>query len=494
VALKVLSEDLARDRTAIERFRREARAASALNHPNICTIHEIDEADGAPFFVMEFLDGQTVREALRHGPLGGDRLIQLAIELADGLASAHEAGIVHRDLKPANLFITRLGHLKILDFGLAKLVRSEPAELLSNAATDPRGLTAGDTTLGTVGYMSPEQARGEEIDARSDLFSFGAVLYEMATGVRPFDAPTVPLVFDRILHGAPPAAPGLPAELQGILSKALEKERDLRYQSAAEIRADLKRLQRESSSGRTTVAPAAKRRVIVPLLASIAAVAVLATIGVKLFDRREETRTKTAVRQTTLAVLPFSNLGGDPGHDYLRYALPDEVITLLSYSPSLAVRPFAITRRFADEADPQATGRTLRVSEILTGHFRTVSNRLGVTIEAIDVEKNEIVWRDTIEGPADDLIALREQIANRVRTGLMPKLNAGVQAPQPARPQNDEAYSLYLRAAAESNDRSPTGRRWPCSSRQRGSIRVTRRHGPLWLAVTTTKGSFRMFR
>ena len=184
VAVKVLSDALSRDATAIERFRREARAASALNHPNISTIHEIDEFEGVPFFVMELLDGQTVREALRHGPFATDRLIELAVELSGALAAAHAAGIIHRDLKPANLFITRLGHPKILDFGLAKLVRPDPPEVLTNMPTDPHGLTAGDTTLGTVGYMSPEQARGEELDARSDLFSFGAVLYEMATGSR----------------------------------------------------------------------------------------------------------------------------------------------------------------------------------------------------------------------------------------------------------------------------------------------------------------------
>jgi TolB-like protein/tRNA A-37 threonylcarbamoyl transferase component Bud32 len=455
VALKVLSETLARDRTAIERFRREARAASGLNHPNICTVHEIDEIDGAPFFVMELLDGQTVRDALRHGPIARDRLVELAIEFADALAAAHDAGIVHRDLKPANLFITRLGHLKILDFGLAKLSRPEPNDLLSNMPTDPQALTAGDTTLGTVGYMSPEQARGEDIDGRSDLFSFGAVLYEMATGTRPFNASTVPLVFDAILHGTPPPPHGVSAELQAIINKALEKNRDLRYQSAADIRADLKRLQREASTIQIAAVKTQARRLLPVLLAAVI-VAVLAVLAATKLRRQAPAPASAASsRQTTLAVLPFSNLGGDRAHDYLRYALPDEVITLLSYSQSLAVRPFAITRRFGDDADPQQTGRTLKVSDILTGHFRASGPRLGVTLEAIDVEKNEIVWRDTVEGPADDLIAVREQIAARIRSGLLPRLRAGFQETASSRPANDAAYSLFLRAAAESNDAGP---------------------------------------
>jgi serine/threonine protein kinase len=460
VAVKVLSDELAPDHTAIERFRREARAASGLNHPNICTIHEIDEVDGAPFFVMEFLDGQTVREALRHGPLPNDRLIELAMEFADALAAAHQAGIIHRDLKPANLFITLLGHLKILDFGLAKLAPSHPGDLLTNVPTDPQGLTAGDTTLGTVGYMSPEQARGEPLDARSDLFSFGAVLYEMATGVRPFNAPTVPMVFDAILHGSPPAPaalrPDLDRGIDAIILKALEKNRDLRYQSAADIRADLKRLQRDVSSGE--VAAAKKPRRLKPVIAAAAVVVIAGAVGLLTLRRRPEPETPATVaapRQTSLAVLPFSNLGGDRSHDYLRYALPDEVITLLSYSPSLAVRPFAITRRFGDDVDPQQTGRTLKVSDIVTGHFRSSGPRLGVTLEAIDVEKNEIVWRDSIEGPADDLIALREQMAGRIRSGLLPRLNASLQQAGTSRPKNDEAYSLYLRAVAESSDPEP---------------------------------------
>ena len=255
VAIKLLSDELLRDRVAMERFQREARAASALNHPNICTIHEVDEVDGTPFLVMELLEGETLRERMERGAPPQDELLDLGIEFADALAAAHEARIIHRDLKPANLFLTRLGHLKILDFGLAKLLHDRD-DVSEQAATEARQqLTRTATTVGTIAYMSPEQARGEPLDARTDLFSFGAVLYELATGTRAFHAPTSALTFDRILHHDPPP-PASP--LAPILTKALQKDRELRYQSAAEIRADLKRLKHESGATapvRTRAAP-----------------------------------------------------------------------------------------------------------------------------------------------------------------------------------------------------------------------------------------------
>ncbi|GAC1430058.1 MAG: hypothetical protein NVSMB68_02320 [Thermoanaerobaculia bacterium] len=240
VALKMISQGWSGP-TAIERLKREARAASALNHPNICTIYEIDEFDGQPFIAMELLEGQTLHDC---GRLPYERLLDLAIEFADALATAHSAHILHRDLKPANLFLTSLGHLKILDFGLAKLIAE--GDESPDAATAMRDLTASNTTVGTVGYMSPEQARGQPLDGRSDLFSFGAVLYELATGTKAFPGTTGAAIFDGILHDQPPppAHPGLAP----IIMKALEKDRELRYQSAADIRTDLKRLKHDSRS------------------------------------------------------------------------------------------------------------------------------------------------------------------------------------------------------------------------------------------------------
>jgi len=428
VAIKFIPREKAADEQTRRRFEREAQAASALNHPNICTIFEISEHEGQLFLVMELLEGADLRRLCWAGVTETSKLLKWGVEIADALAAAHARGIVHRDIKPANIFITARGDAKILDFGLAKLA---DATLAGSPETVSVSLSHLGSVMGTVAYMSPEQARGEVLDARSDLFSLGAVLYEMATGKPAFDGPTVAVIFNFILTATPVPPSRLrgnfPSELDRIVCKALEKDREGRYQTAAEIKVDMMRLQRELESGapkRTRPVPAQPRRNLrVVWIGSALALAILAgTIG-RFMSKPKAQGAQALSRRMTIAVLPFQNVANDTNLNYLSTALPDEIITTLSYAPTLGVRPFSMSQRFAGQnSDPHQAGQQLRVSDVITGHFIRQADRLGVTLEATDIAKDEVVWQASVETPLNDMLGLRQQVTNALQKGLLPAL------------------------------------------------------------------------
>jgi len=416
VALKFLPERLVRNAQALERFRREAWAASALNHPHICTIHDIDDADGRPFIVMELLEGKTLKQLVSERPLDNTRIIVLAGQIAEGLRAAHNKGIIHRDIKPANIFVTKDGRAKILDFGLAKLAAQPHASDTATTMMQVGTITAAGATAGTWGYMSPEQAQGEELDVRTDLFSFGAVLYEMTTGRVAFGGNTVAAVFDAILHQQlPPIArcnPAAAPQLELIIAKALEKDRKLRYQSAADMLADLERLRRDSETSALLPRPpklARTRRMT--LVFAVVLIVAIALGGLAWWKwKGGRTLSQPDNRLATLAVLPLQNAGSDGSTDFLRLAVADEAATELSYVPTLAMRPFTMSSRYTQlDVDPQRAGRELHVANVLTGQYLQEGNTLRVTLELIDVESNRVIWRDGVKGSAKDMIALQAE-------------------------------------------------------------------------------------
>ena len=464
VALKFLPEEPSTDRQALERFQREAQAASALNHPNICIIHDIDQDEGRPFIAMELLEGQTLKQRLAGKLLKTDEVLDLGIQIADALDAAHSKGIIHRDIKPANIFVTNRGQAKILDFGLAKLTpekrglgkerprgdKDVAATAAETASLDEEHLTSPGAVMGTVAYMSPEQARGEELDARTDLFSFGAVLYEMATGKRAFPGATSAVIFHAILGEAPTSPvqlnPDLPPMLGDIVRKTLEKDRKLRYQTASDLCADLQRLKRDTESGRE-----AAPRALLPRRRWLAALAgvVLAFLAVLVApDLRDRLHGRLWGPQIeSIAVLPLGNLSGDPGQEYFADGMTEELITNLGKISALRVisRTSVMRYKKTDKPLPQIAGE-LNVDAIVEGSVLRSGNRVRITAQLIQAKAERHLWAESYERDLGDVLALQSEVARaiveQIRIKLSPQEDSRLLA---ARPVKLDAYEAYLK-------------------------------------------------
>ena len=470
VALKFLPEELNKNPQALERFRREARAASALNHPNICTIHDIEEHEGRFFLVIELLEGETLKQRVAERALATDALLDIPIQVAEALDAAHKKGIIHRDIKPANIFITNRGQAKLMDFGLAKLapeghVAGATVGSLEGITTE-EALTSPGVAMGTVSYMSPEQARGEELDARTDLFSFGAVLYEMATGRIAFPGATSAVIFHAILERTPPnpssVNSNLPSRFGEIVSKALEKDRALRYQSAAEIGADLKRLKRDTESTRVTAAaatagtPSSSRnmKLRLGLLAAGLSIAVVLALALLFSGQKIKEATMDSV-----AVLPFVNATGDPNAEYLSEGITQDLVSTLSQLPNLKVVSLASAYRYKGKAiDPPTVARELGVHTILTGRMLQRNDNVSVSAEFVDAEHDRVMWSKQYQWKLADVPNIQTQITQDITENLKMNLSGAEKSRLAQRPaENGEAYQLYLHGRFYWNKRTAEG-------------------------------------
>ena len=548
VALKFLPEDAGRDADSLERFLREARAASALNHPGICIIHDVGDHEGRPYLVLELLEGQPLSQRIAAGALPLGEILEIGIQLADALDLAHGNGIIHRDIKPANIFLTERGQAKILDFGLAKLSEKPRIGDISDSETAVVGadLTSPGLTVGTAAYMSPEQARGHQVDTRTDMFSFGAVLYEMATGRQAFSGSSAAVSFEAVLNRTPAAPtrlePGLPEELDRIIMKALEKDRDLRCQGAAELRADLKRLQRDEISGDTVSSPSAAPvspgaetpgPAAAPAAAPVAAsglsgpadvpAASASTISGSAVGPDVDTTSSSpsfpsspssidalppgsedssdkaiavglarrhpkAVIGTfalvvvavifvaialspvlfpggssrtidSIAVLPFENVGGDPDGDYLSDGITQTLINSLSKIDALRIVSWTSVARYRGQVtDPQAVSRELGVGAVLFGRVLQRGESVEISAELVDASDNTQLWGDRYSRPVADLLAIQENIAREISSGLQLRLT-GEEARELVERDTDNtaAYQLFLRGRHEWSKRTSLG-------------------------------------
>ena len=475
VALKLLVPELTRDERGLRRFEHEAHAASALNHPNILTIYEFGQADGLHFIASEFIDGATLRQKMAIGGLELNASIDIAIQIASALSAAHASGIVHRDIKPDNVIVRTDGIVKVLDFGIAKLSESRVGETIRRRASALASSTSEPGMIvGTVKYMSPEQARGIAVDARSDIFSLGSVIYEMVTGRAPFQGDTASDVIAEILKGEPPlpgeVSPDVSPEIERIISKALRKDRESRYQTVRDLLIDLQDFKKEaefqaklqssrqpglvkiksgSNTPFRTIRPpdsvgqtASSRTWLGGLAVLVLAVAVIGYLSI-----RKSNKPTTSVRTRSLAILPFRNLKQDPQTDFLGFSLADAVITKLGYINALTVRPSSSVDKYRNQIiDPKTVAADLNVDTLLTGTFIKDGDDLRITTQLIDVKPDRILWRDAIDLKYEKLLTVQDRVSQQIIKGLELNLSPSEAANlKPDKPINTAAYEYYLR-------------------------------------------------